>query len=155
MPEFHVRSGDRIGAQPAIVFAILADYRKEHPGVLPRPPFTTLDVVEGGTGAGTVIDVGMRVLGQERRIRGVVSEPEPGRVLAETYDDPTVEITTFTVDPAEGGTTFLTIATRGRTPHEGLLGRIEQIFIGWFLGGVYRKELALIDARAKRTRAAA
>ncbi len=150
MPEFHVRSGAPIPAAPAHVYAILADYRKEHPGVLPRPPFTTLEVVEGGTGEGTVIDLGMRVFGQERRIRGVVSEPEPGRILAEAYDDPTAGITTFTIDPAEGGTTFLTIATRARTPHEGFLGRIEELFAGWLLGGVYRKELALIAARSKR-----
>lgn len=151
MPEFHVRAGASLPAGPEVVYAILADYRKEHPGILPRPPFTTLDVIEGGSGAETVIDVGIQAFGQERRLRGVVSEPEPGRVLAETYDDPTVRITTFTLDPAEGGKTFLTIATRGRTPHGGLLGRIEELLIEWFLGGVHRKELALIEARARRS----
>ena len=44
----------------------------------------------------------MQVLGVERVYREVVSEPEPGRVLAETDADAGVT-TTFTVDALDGG----------------------------------------------------
>jgi hypothetical protein len=152
MAEFHVHASGKIAAPPERVYAILADYRTEHPAIVPRPPFTTLEVLEGGVGEGTRIDVGMRVLGTERRLQGTVSEPQPGRVIAEIYDDPTIGSTTFSVDPVEDGTTFLTIATRGKTPHGGLIGQIEEILLGWLLKPVYRNEIRLIDARARALR---
>jgi uncharacterized protein YndB with AHSA1/START domain len=152
MSEFHVHASGRIAAPPERVYEILADYRTEHPAIVPRPPFTTVEVLEGGVGEGTRIDVGMRVLGTERRIQGTVSEPQPGRVLAEVYDDPIVGSTTFTVDPTEEGGTFLTIATRGKTPHGGLLGQIEEILFGWLLKPVYSNEIRLIEARARAAR---
>lgn len=148
MPDFHAHASAPIAAPAERVYQILTDYHVEHPAIVPRPPFTTVEVLEGGRGAGTVIDVGMRVFGTEKRVRGVVSEPEPDRIIAETYDDPTVGITTFTIDRKEGGC-HLTIATRGRTSHGSLLGRIEELFIGWFLGRTYANELRLIEARAK------
>uniref|UniRef100_UPI002FC69A85 hypothetical protein n=1 Tax=Devosia sp. TaxID=1871048 RepID=UPI002FC69A85 len=39
-----------------------------------------MTVEEGGYGAGTVIDVAGRFAGRTRMIRGVVTEPEPGRL---------------------------------------------------------------------------
>lgn len=148
MPEFHAHASGHIKASPESVYAIFADYRVGHPAVLPRPPFTTLNVLEGGVGEGTKIEVGMSILGRERRIRGVVSEPEPGRVLAEIYDDPNIGTTTFTVERNEGGGTFLTLATRGQTTLGGFWGQIESFLTCWFLRWTYRKEIALVAARA-------
>src|SRR5688500_9099663 len=83
-------------APPQAVYAIIADYHHGHPQILPKPPFVSLAVEQGGTGAGTVIRVHMRVLGQLHMVRAVVTEPEPGRVLVETNDNGSV--TTFTVE---------------------------------------------------------
>lgn len=151
MPKYHAHADSRLSAPPERVYALLADYLTEHPAIVPRPPFTAVEVIEGGMGSGTVLEVGMKVLGKERRVRGTVSEPERGRILAETYDDPVAGTTTFTVEPSEGGGSHLTIATRGKTPHEGFFGRIEELFLNWYLGSVYRRELQLIEARSRGT----
>ena len=54
---------------------------------------------QGGIGAGTVIRFQMSALGQKRTLRAEITEPEPGRVLVETYLDSNGAVTTFTVDP--------------------------------------------------------
>lgn len=151
MPKYHAHAGSRLSAAPERVYALLADYLTEHPAIVPRPPFTVFEIVEGGIGNGTVLEIGMKVLGKERRTRGVVSEPERGRILAETYEDPIAGTTTFTVEKSEDGGSFLTIATRGKTPHEGFFGRLEELFLNWYLGSVYRRELQLIEVRSKGT----
>ena len=51
-----------IHAPAADLYAIIADYERGHPRILPKPPFVSLAVEEGGIGAGTVIRVHMRVL---------------------------------------------------------------------------------------------
>ena len=61
------------------VYAIIADYHHGHPQILPQPPFVSLVVEQGGTGAGTVIRVAMRVLGRLQTFGAVITEPEPGR----------------------------------------------------------------------------
>jgi Polyketide cyclase / dehydrase and lipid transport len=152
MPRHQVSATGVVRAAPARVYAILADYRDGHPHVLPRPPFGDLIVEEGGVGAGTVIRFDMRVLGRTRRARGVVTEPEPGRVLAETYEDGTV--TTFTVEPCdEGRHARVTIATDLQT-RGWLLGMIERWLVTRLLRPVYVRELALLAAFAEKAEAA-
>src|SRR5512143_1960758 len=73
-----------IQAPPNIIYNILADYRKEHPQILPRQYFISLKVEEGGVGAGTIISFDMRLLGQTQSFRSVISEPDPGHLLVET-----------------------------------------------------------------------
>lgn len=73
-----------IGAAPSRVYAILADYRYSHPRILPKDFFKSVEIVEGGHGAGTVLRVRGRLLGLTRELRMRVAEPEPGRVLTET-----------------------------------------------------------------------
>jgi hypothetical protein len=135
-----------IPAPPENVYAILADYREGHPSILPRPPFVALDVESGGTGAGTVINVRMRVMGRLQSFRSVVTEPEPGRVLVETND--TGYITTFTVDSRAGGRhASVTIATE--FPRlRGVRGNMERWFVTRLLRPVYQKELEKLAAVA-------
>src|SRR5678810_58918 len=95
----HVISASRtIAAPPQRIYSILADYREGHPSILPRQ-FTHLTVERGGVGDGTIIQFTMGLLGRTQRFRGFVSEPEPGRVLVETYETNGV-VTSFIVDPA-------------------------------------------------------
>lgn len=136
----------RIHAAPQDLYAILADYRQRHPQILPRPPFVSLDVEQGGTGAGTVIRVQMELLGQRQSFRALVTEPEPGRVLVETTD--TGYVTTFTVEPlADGQQARVTIATElsGRV---GVTGALEGWFVSRLLRPVYVRELAQLAALA-------
>lgn len=126
-----------IPAPAEALYAILADYHGGHPRILPRPPFVSLEVVEGGIGAGSIIRVQMRVLGQLQGFRAVVTEPEPGRVLVETND--TGYVTTFTVEPRGEGEAEVTIATElART---GWAARLEGWMTARLLRRVYRREL--------------
>ncbi len=125
------------------VYNVIADYHDGHPKILPKPPFVSLDVEEGGIGAGTVIQVGMRILGQSQSFQAVITEPEPGRVLVETND--TGYVTTFTVDPrADGQQAYVTIATE-MTKSSGVLSTLERWFVTWLLRPVYVKELGQLE----------
>jgi len=102
MPTHHVSESTVIAAPPARVYAILADYRVGHPGILPQPPFHSYELETGGQGAGTIMRFKMTALGRTENFRGAVTEPEPGRVLVETYFE-TKTVTTFTVEPHGDG----------------------------------------------------
>jgi len=147
---YRISASRRIEAPAATVYAILADYREGHPRILPPAYFGPITVEEGGRGAGTVITVEIRAGGRRRAMRGVVSEPEPGRVLLERYPE-TNEETSFTVVPEGPGACTLTITTTlpGR---RGLAGRIERPLARWLLTRIYREELARIAAYAPSVR---
>ncbi len=153
----HVAGGTRgpwasalIHAPPRELYDIIADYEHGHPRILPRPPFVSLAVEQGGVGAGTVVRVDMRVLGRLQTFRAVIREPEPGRVLVETNDNGYG--TTFTVEPrANGQQADVTIATEmaGRA---GMLGALERWLASRLLRPVYVRELEQLAAvAAERT----
>lgn len=81
MTEIRVAASAVMPAAPAVVYGILADYRAEHPGILPPEYFHDLTVEQGGVGAGTVIRLRMGGFGGRGTLRGRVEEPEPGRIL--------------------------------------------------------------------------
>ncbi len=136
-----------IEASPARVYAILADYRNHHPNILPKPYFVRLEVTKGGRGAGTEFVADMNVYGSKRTFRMTVSEPEPGRVLAET-DAKLGTHTTFTVDPVEGGAkSKVTIATESKTS-AGLGGWLESLTTPMIMRKIYREELQQLNAYA-------
>lgn len=138
-----------IDAPPAVAYGIIADYHDRHPRILPRPPFVSLTVERGGTGAGTAIHVEMRVLGRLSAFRADVSEPEPGRVLVETNDNGF--ITTFTVEPRdEGRRSYVTIATE-MTGRDGLFGALERRLVKRILRPVYREELQKLEELATQS----
>ena len=128
-----------IAAPAPLAYSIIADYRDGHPHILPRPPFVSLDVDEGGTGAGTVIRFKMRMLGATREMRAAVTEPEPGRVLVES-DAAGAVVTTFTVDPVADGRSRVTIATDMRV-RGGPLGWLQRRLITRLLRPVYVREI--------------
>jgi hypothetical protein len=122
------------------IYAVISDYRKGHPAILPKPYFTELKVLEGGQGAGTIAHTRMKVMGVEFVYRVVVSEPQPGRVLAE--DDEAAGIhTTFTVEPLDGGArSRVTIATDSKTS-PGFRGFMERMMNPSITRRIYKKEL--------------
>ena len=132
-----------INAPAEIIYNIIADYRNEHPHILPKQYFLSLDVEEGGFGAGTIVTFQMRLLGQTQNFRSLITEPEPGRLLVET--DMKSEIpTSFHVVPAGNGQqSRLTISTelKGRNVVEGFIAKT-------ILQKVYREELELIEKAA-------
>lgn len=142
-----ITTSARIQAPPAALYRLIADYDDGHRRIIPRPPFVGLEVEQGGYGEGTVIRVRMRVLGTVRSYRAWITEPVPGRTLVETNDNGYV--TTFTVDPLDGGgAARVTIATdlggRGR-----VRGALEKVALGRTLRSTFDRELALLADAAR------
>ena len=133
-----------INAPAEKIYTLIADYRNGHPRILPKEYFLSLEVEEGGFGAGTIVQFQMRLLGQTQSFRSLITEPEPGRVLIET-DIKSGIPTTFTVlQEGDDQHTRVTIATelKGRNAVEGFIAKI-------LLEKVYRQELELIAQLAQ------
>jgi hypothetical protein len=119
---------------------LLTNYHDGHARILPRQ-FSDLVVEQGGTGAGTVIRFQMRVFGKNQTFRASVTEPEPGRVLVETYLDSNGMVTTFAVDPGTApADSRVTISTE-LPVQSGFPGWIERKLSTLLLRPIYRKEL--------------
>ena len=132
-----------IAAQPAAVYAVLADYRNHHPRILPPQYFRDFVVEEGGQGAGTVFRTAVHLFGSKSANHMIVSEPQPGRVLMET-DLETGLVTTFTVTPLANGQQS-TVAIQTVWPRKtGLAGQLEAWLTGQVMRMIYRKELGLL-----------
>lgn len=145
MSDIHVETSAVIPAPAEQVYAIIADYHVGHPAILPKPYFTEMTIKEGGTGAGTVAEVRMNVFGVKRVYHLTTSEPEPGRVLAET-DEAAGVTTTFTVDSLDGGEQArVTIRTQARLS-PGIMGLMEKLFNPAIMRRIYQKELQQLAA---------
>jgi hypothetical protein len=135
-----IASASKIIAAPAgTIYNIIADFRNEHPHILPKQYFQSLEVEEGGFGAGTITRFQMRLLGQTQNFRTLITEPEPRRVLVET-DLASGAVTTFTVSPlGNDQRSQVTIATeyKARNAIEAFLAKV-------ILQKVYREELSLL-----------
>jgi len=151
MARVDVTATRAIAAPAQLVYEIIADYHVGHPSILPPKWFGPLTVVEGGVGAGTRIRFSMRGMGPERPMEAVVAEPEPGRVLTETYPA-TGGVTSFIVEQAAGGGCTVTFRTQWET--RGFAGMIERLAAPGFLRSVYKDELdqlqILAEAKAAR-----
>jgi hypothetical protein len=140
MSDIQIQVPATINASPDLIYAILSDYREGHVAILPKKYFTGITVLEGGQGAGTIIDVRMQVMGVEQELQLEVSEPEPGRVLVER-DQAAGILTTFTVDPMEDGkSSRVTIATQAKAS-PGLRGWIEKLVNPVIVRRIYKEEL--------------
>jgi len=144
---YRVVSSARVGAPADRVYRILSDYRNGHPNILPAA-FRNFVVEAGGRGAGTLTRFDVRAFGRTQSFRHEVLEPEPGRVLVERDCDVDSR-TTFTVEPA-GAESIVTISSELRS-RPGLGGRIERWLSRRFLTGLYREELAKLDAFARQS----
>ena len=148
----HIAASRQIGAAPPAVYDVIRDYHDGHRRIVPPRAFKWLAVDKGGIGAGTEIRFAMRVFGSTRIARGVVTEPEPGRVLVESYSE-SGDVTTFTVHPAsDGGASTVTITTDLQIG-DGLAGRIQGFVAERYLQPLYAEELQrLADVAEGRAR---
>lgn len=146
-PKHVITASIVIPAPSERVYSILANYREEHPRILP-PQFSGLVVEKGGIGAGTIIRFGMRIFRRRQTLRAAITEPEPGRVLVETDLDTNGAVTTFIVDPeATPGQSHVTITTELKV-RKGFLGKVERFLSTRLLRPVYIRELELLALRA-------
>lgn len=140
MSQIHVEASRVVDARPETIYAILSDYRVGHPAILPEPYFGELNVLQGGQGAGTVVETTVTVMGIKQHYHLVVSEPQPGRVLMET-DDAVGVTTTFTVEPVGNGSqTRVTIASDSRLS-PGFKGFMERLMNPSVMHRIYNAEL--------------
>lgn len=148
MSRLHVAVDAVIPATAARIYAVLADYRHEHPQILPKAFFSRVEVEAGGSGAGTLVRVYGRSFGRERMLRMRVEEPEPGRVLTESDVDSSL-VTTFTVTPLAGDQAAqVTIATVWE-PAGGVAGVFERLLMPPLMRYAYRQELRQLTAYLK------
>ena len=132
-----------IDAPPSVVYNIIADYHPGHPLILPKPYFISLRVEQGGFGEGTIIGFDMKVAGKTQTFRAAITEPEPGRVLVETNLGTGGAVSSFAIEPREGGrSSTVTITTKGVTERDGLAGTRERMLTTKYLQRIYKKNCA-------------
>lgn len=152
MQSYRVSVSELVQAPVERAHAIVADYHAAHPRILPKPPFISMAVLRGGIGAGTEIELQMRLLGKVRTLHGDVSEPEPGRLIVESYRGANVA-TSFRFEPTAGNVaTTVTISTDLQV-HGGIRGAVERWFVKRSLQPVYHRELRLLDTVAQERKA--
>lgn len=146
----HVSATADIDASSGDVYRLLADYRDAHPRILPPAFFRGLRVVKGGFGDGTLITVDLMLFGRTRREWALVTEPEPGRTLVETYPEIGV-VTTFTIVSLGSDRSRLTIdSTLPR--RTGPLGWLTLWLVRHVLRRAYAAELALVGRHLRGSR---
>lgn len=142
---FEVSATRRIAASTEAVYGVFADYREAHPRILPPSFFVGLTVEQGGYGAGTIINVAGRFAGRIRVIRGIVTEPEAGRLLVESYPAERM-VTSFRVDPEPNGKASLVTISTVMPRRWGPVGWMEERIVHRLLNRVFAEELDLLAA---------
>ncbi len=144
MSKMHAEAVVVIDASADAVYNLLSNYAdtaKGHAQILPKQYFRDLQVESGGRGAGTVIRFQAGALGMMRAMRLTISEPIPGRVLAES-DTASSLVTRFTVTPiADGKQVKVQIATDWDAP-VGPAGLLDRLLMPGLYRRIYRAELA-------------
>ena len=150
----HFEASAVIDARPEEVYAVLADYREEHPQILPQEFIRGMEVESGGYGAGTIVRYRTRAFGIERPARAVISEPEPGRVLVETLTTAPI-VTTSTVTPLDGGQRSHVTFASDWQPATSIAGKLEQAMYPFIMSRWYSKELKLLAVFVKNKKLSA
>ena len=151
MSRIHAAASKVIDAQPEEIYAILVDYRTQHPQILPKKYFKSLEIEAGGQGAGTIFRTRVRTGGLERSYHMVVSEPKQGLLVEK--DMPTGLTTSFTVKPVgDGKQASVEIATEWES--KGIQGFFEGLMAPPTLRRIYLEELAQLADLVKNKHAA-
>ena len=136
-----------VAAPPEVVYRYLSDMQNHHPHFLP-PAFSDFQVVEGGIGEGTVVTFQFSAGGRRRDFRQTLTEPEPGRRMVET-DANSSSVTTFLVDPVDGGkSSKVTISTQWNGAG-GIGGFFERMFAPRVMRGIYIDQIRRLDEYAR------
>jgi hypothetical protein len=136
-----------VDAPPDVVYRYLSDMQNHHPHFLP-PAFSDFQVVAGGIGEGTVVTFQFAAGGRRRDFRQTLTEPEPGRRMVET-DANSSSVTTFVVDPVDGGkSSKVTISTRWDGA-QGIGGFFERMFAPRVMRGIYTDQIRRLDEYAR------
>jgi hypothetical protein len=142
MPRIHVTAEKAIGARPAAVYEVLADYATHHPRIMPPDHFSGLEVEAGGVGDGTVFHITARVAGKSQRLRMRVSEPEPGRILCETNLDTGV-VTEFRVSGNGSATTLVRMSSEWEAA--GVKGWIDRLLAPRVMRRLFAEQLDQLE----------
>ena len=150
MGTIHVTAERSIEAPPQVVYGCLADMN-EHARFLP-PAFSDFRIESGGVGAGTVTRFKVTAGRRTREYRMEVSEPEPGRVLAESDTNSSL-VTRFIVSP-DGGGSRVRIETTWQGAG-GIGGFFERTFAPRVMQSIYADELQRLNAYVRDREASA
>jgi len=135
-----------VEAPAEVVYGYVAGLRDHRPHYLP-PAFSDYTVDRGEVGAGSVIRFRITAGNRTRTYEMTVTEPEPGRVLTET-DARSSLVTTYEVVPDKAACR-VTIKTTWQGA-SGVGGFFERTFAPKALTRIYKQELDLLDAYARR-----
>lgn len=136
-----------VAAPPDVVYRYLSDMGNHHPHFLP-PAFSDFHVVSGGIGEGTVVTFQFSGGGRSREFRQTLTEPEPGRPMVET-DANSSSVTTFVVDPIDGGeSSKVTISTQWNGAR-GIGGFFERMLAPRVMRGIYLDQIRRLDEYAR------
>ena len=148
MKPVKLRVNKVIHAPAEDVYHVIIDYHEGHQMILPRPPFTEMQVLKGGYGEGTELLTRLTPFGQEYTYHQRVSEPEPGRVIRET-DIHTGQWSQFTVDPIDHHSCRVTIETE-MPVKAGVMGFFEWMGFPLTVPLLFRRQLNNLAAYMKK-----
>lgn len=150
MAQITVEQEGTVDAPADLTYRLIAD-DEHHRHFLPDG-FSDFEVLEGGSGAGTVHRFKVTAGGRTREYTMRVDEPEPGRLITET-DQGSSLVTRFTVTPT--GETCRVRITTTWDGAGGIGGIFERLFAPRVMRGMYADELARLDRYAREQAAAA
>jgi hypothetical protein len=134
-----------VGASAEVTYRLIAE-DEHHRHFLPDS-FSDFEVVEGGTGAGSLHRFKVRAGGRTRQYTMRVSEPEPGRVITETDQDSSL-VTNFTVKPLSPDSCRVLISTSWDGAG-GVGGFFERLFAPRVMRRTCAEELSKLDRYAR------
>lgn len=138
----------RAGRGPARCGVSVPVRHGESSSALPAPAFSDFHVVSGGIGEGTVVAFQFSGGGRSQEFRQTLTEPEPGRPMVET-DANSSSVTTFVVDPIDGGeSSKVTISTQWNGAR-GIGGFFERMLAPRVMRGIYLDQIRRLDEYAR------
>lgn len=144
MSTITVEQDGAVGASAALTYRLIAE-DAHHRRFLPDA-FSGFEVLEGGSGAGTLHRFSVQAGGRTRDYTMRVAEPDPGRVLTET-DQGSSLVTRFTVTPA--GDSCRVLISTSWDGAGGIGGFFERLFAPRAMRRLYAEELTRLDHYAR------